>query len=58
MCKSNGLALQYVPSELRTYELCKLASESNGWMLYCVPRELRTYELCTIACRKCDYALE
>jgi hypothetical protein len=45
----DGRALQYVPEELKTPELCKIAVSQDGWALFWVPKELRTPEMCKIA---------
>jgi len=48
----NGLALEYVPHELRTEELCRIAVAQDGWALKYVPQKLRTDEMCRIAVKQ------
>ena len=49
--RQNGYALQNVPVELLTPELCEIAVNQNGYALEHVPVELRTAELFEIAVR-------
>lgn len=54
--KNNGDALQDVPDELKTYDMCLLAvSRSEGEALEHVPEQYKTYELCLEAL---EYAQE
>ena len=46
---NDGRALQFIPKEKRTYELCKIAVSNNRYTLKFVPQELRTAEICEIA---------
>jgi hypothetical protein len=39
--KDDGLALKYVPTNLKTTELCLVAVRQNGKALKYVPKELR-----------------
>ena len=56
---NRGDALQFVPPELKTAELCRAAVEDDGWALAFVPKGLRTAELCIAAVKQADeYALE
>ena len=61
MCKiavdRNGLAIQYVPDELKTPEMCKIAVSTDGVLLYEVPEKLRTLEVCKTALLLCSTAL-
>jgi hypothetical protein len=43
LVRQNGLALEHVPHELRTPELCLEAVRQNGWALHYVPDDLRTH---------------
>lgn len=56
--QQNGLALQDVPEELRTPELCKLAVQQDGLALEDVPEELRTPELYKLAVQQDGWALK
>ena len=58
--KNGGEYLQYVPEELKTFELCELAVKDWAYALESVPEELRTKELCTIAITQygCGQTLE
>ena len=47
-----GYALQYVPEELKTPELCEVAVSNSGWALKYVPEELRTLDLCELAVKQ------
>jgi hypothetical protein len=53
-----GWHLYFVPEDLRTPELCKIAVEKNGRALESVPEDLKTPELCRIAVEKSEEALE
>jgi Domain of unknown function (DUF4116) len=53
----NGDALEYVPEEYKTYELCLLAVQQNGRALYYVPEEYKTPELCSSAIKQDGQAL-
>jgi hypothetical protein len=57
--KQDGMALQCVPQELRTAELCLLAVKNDkyGKVLYFVPQELRTAELCHVAVKQAGKAI-
>jgi hypothetical protein len=46
LVERNGLALKFVPDELRTRETCEKAVEQDGWALKFVPDGMRTQELC------------
>jgi Domain of unknown function (DUF4116) len=54
----NGDALEFVPKDYRTPELCLLAVRQNGQALAYVPSEYRTPELCRIAIEQDGLALE
>jgi len=47
--KIDGYALEYVPVEYKTEELCKIAVQQDGWSLQHVPEEYRTEELIFMA---------
>ena len=47
--QQSGWALQIVPEELRTHEICLAAVQPNGGALQYVPNELRTPEMCLAA---------
>ena len=51
-------ALQYVPNELRTPEICMAAVNQNGYALRYVPNELRTPEICMAAVAKSKDAIK
>ena len=53
-----AVALEDVPVQLRTEELCRLAVSNDGWALRYVPEELRTEELCRVAVSNNGKALE
>jgi hypothetical protein len=53
----DGMAVEYVPRELRTPELYKIAVSKNGGALKYVPEELRTPTLCKIAVSNEGWAL-
>lgn len=44
--KQIGWALQYVPEDLQTPELCLAAVKNDGFSLMLVPHEKRSLELC------------
>jgi Domain of unknown function (DUF4116) len=54
----NGYALQFVPEEYRTPELCRLAVVQNGLALEFVPEEYRTYEICLLAIKQNGLAIQ
>jgi len=54
----NGWALEDVPQELRTPDLCKIAVAQYGYALKYVPQDLRTKDLCTIAVAQYGWALQ
>ena len=60
--KKNGGALNYVPEELKTYELCleAVAAEAydSDYALNYVPEKHKTAELCLVAVKKAGWALE
>ena len=47
--KDYGMALNSVPTELKTYEICLEAVKNYGKALRDVPMEFRTYEVCSEA---------
>jgi hypothetical protein len=55
--EQNGYALQEVPDELKTKELCLAAVEEYGLALEYVPEELKTKEICLAAVEQFGYAL-
>ena len=55
--KQNGYAIQHVPDEHRTPEMCLEAVRQNGRLLYSVPVEHRTPEMCLEAVRQDGHAL-
>ena len=56
--KKNGCALEYVPTELHTAELCLAAVKQDCWALEHVPLELRTVKLCLAAVKKNSWVLK
>ena len=46
-----GVALEFVPEELKTKELCEVAvtNDFTGNALKYVPEEFKTYELCKVS---------
>jgi hypothetical protein len=50
--KQNGDALEYVPAEHRTRELCLAALKQNGYAIEYVPVKHKTHELCLAAVKK------
>lgn len=54
----NEKAIQYIPEESRTQDLCELAIESNGDTLQYVPIKFKTKELCKIAIENNGNALQ
>lgn len=52
--KKNGIYLRYIPSHLKTAELCKLAIENDptGTALVYIPSKYRTKEFLTFAIKK------
>jgi hypothetical protein len=56
--KLDGMALEYVPDELKTVILCKIAMTKTGMALQYVPDELKTPELCEIAVKNNGMALQ
>ena len=58
MVKNNSMALRFVPRELITPELCKLAVEQESRALVFVPEQLKTPELCKIAVKENGTALD
>jgi len=54
----NGLALQYVPYEHITEELCEIAVRQNGLALQYIPHEHITEKLCRIAVKQNGYILQ
>jgi Domain of unknown function (DUF4116) len=55
--EQNGMALEYVPMDKRSLELCRIAIEQNGEALEHLPEEYRTPELCRIAIEQNGLAL-
>jgi hypothetical protein len=60
--QEHGLMLEFVPEELRTYEICLAAVQAHphrsGCLLRFVPEELRTYEICLAAVQKDGFSLQ
>jgi hypothetical protein len=54
----DGYALKYVPENLRTEEICKIAVQQNGYALEYVPIKLRTEEICHLAVQQNGMALQ
>jgi hypothetical protein len=52
-----GLALQFVPKELRTERMCLAAVSKDGFALAKVPDEVKTEEMCLMAVSKNGRAL-
>lgn len=46
---TNGMALEYVPEELVTADVCKTAVSQNGLAIQFVPEDLLTDDLCKLA---------
>ena len=55
--QENGSALQYVPDNLKTTEMCMIAVK-YGLALEYVPDNLKTTEMCMIAVKQNGYALQ
>jgi len=55
---NNGVAIEYVPEELRTLEICKLAVSDMGIAIEDVPEEMRTLEICKIAVSNYRFAIQ
>jgi exosome complex RNA-binding protein Rrp4 len=53
-----GEALRYVPWDVRTREMCRIAVARNGWALKYVPEALRTDEMCRFAVAQHGGALD
>ena len=47
--QQDGWALDYVPDDLKTPDLCLTAVQQDGWALRFVPDDLKTPDLCRIA---------
>ena len=58
LLKDGKLALDKIPLEFRTAQVCMEAVGSTGFMLEYVPAELKTAELCFAAVKSMGYALE
>ena len=58
MAKKDGKNLSYVPEELKTKELCRLAVENNAIALSNVAEEFKTGVLCHIAAENIGYVLD
>jgi hypothetical protein len=56
--QNSGVALEYVPEELKTPELCLIAVQGNGWSLVYVPKIFITVELCLTAVKNRGIALK
>ena len=56
--KHYGLALGYVPSEMKTEEICFTAVKKNGMALMCVPNHLKTRQMCLTAVEQDEGALK
>jgi hypothetical protein len=54
----NGLALEWVPEELRTPDLCEIAVSQDGDALWHVPKELRGPEIHKAAVSQDPWAVE
>lgn len=54
--KNEGLNLQYVPNEQRTFELCLVAIKQDVCAFQYVPQKIKTSEFCIIAFQQCGYA--
>jgi hypothetical protein len=55
---NNGLALQFIPEELRTKELCEIAVNNYGSALEWIPEKFKTETICKIAVKNSGIALE
>ena len=51
-------ALQYVPEELKTKEICLAALQQDDWAFGYVPEEFKTQEICLAAVQKSGNAIE
>lgn len=58
LVKKNGLALQSIPEDKRTPNVCLAAVEQNGWALQFVPEDKRTSKICIEAVKQNDLALQ
>jgi hypothetical protein len=54
---NNGIALRYVPDELRSEKMCLAAVTTYGYALEYVPQKLRTERVCLAAVTQCGGAL-
>ena len=49
---NEGYALEFVPKEMKTEEICKIAVAQNSYALKFVPKEMKTEEICKIAVKQ------
>ena len=56
--KQFGNALEFVPKQHKTFELCLEAVKENGKALNFVPEEHKTFELCLEAVKQFGWAIE
>jgi hypothetical protein len=56
--RQNGYALQYVPENLKTAEMCLAAVKEEAGSLPYVPENLKTAEICLVAVKKDGYAIQ
>lgn len=56
--KKNGLALEHVPIECRTFDLCLEAVKRHGDALEFVPEPLKTKKLCLAAVKSFWWAVK
>ena len=54
----DGYALQFVPEDKRTDEICKIAVNQNGYALEFVPTDKQTDEICLIAITQNEKAIK
>jgi len=55
--QQNGLALQFVPPEMRNSDICKIAVQQNGLALEFVPSNMINSDICKIAVQQNGAAL-
>ena len=56
--REHGLALEYVPENLKTAKVCLEAVKQEGCALYFVPESLKTQALCLEAVKRHGWALK
>jgi len=56
--QQNGLALEFVPPEIRNFDICKIAVQQNGLALQFVPSNMINSDICKIAVQQNGAALQ